>query len=84
MLAYVTIVSYQYRAAGAVLNLALPELSNRQAILITTVFIIAYTALAGMVSIANIGLIQGIVMILGVTVALPVFWFKGRWFDGDA
>ena len=82
VLAYVTIVSYQYRAAGAVLNLAVPELSNRQAILITTVFIIAYTALAGMVSIANIGLIQGIVMILGVTVALPVFWFKAGGLTG--
>ena len=60
------------------LTLRCPNCPNRQAILITTVFIIAYTALAGMVSIANIGLIQGIVMILGVTVALPGFLVQGR------
>jgi Na+/proline symporter len=82
VIAYITIVSYQYRAAGAVLNLTLPQVSYDDAVLISALFIIAYTALAGMVSIAYIGLIQGITMILGVVLALPVFYVNAGGFEG--
>jgi Na+/proline symporter len=76
VIAYVTIVSYQYRAAGAVLNIALPELPYQQAVLIAAIFIVAYTAMAGMLSIAYIGLVQGITMIVGIVLALPVFYAR--------
>ena len=83
-IAYTTIVSYQYRAAGAVLNLVVPELSIHTSILIITGFIILYTSLAGMISIANIGVIQGVTMILGVAVTLPVLLFKAGGLSGMA
>lgn len=82
VIAYTTIVSYQYRAAGAVLNLVLPDLSYQHAVIVITVFIVIYTAVAGMISIANIGLIQGVTMIVGVTVSLPVFFYRAGGVDG--
>lgn len=39
LMAYGTILSYQYRAAGAVLNLALPELPYRWAVVLAAIFI---------------------------------------------
>ncbi len=74
VMAYTTIVSYQYRAAGAVLNLTLPQLSYEHAVIVAAVFIVAYTALAGMLSLAYIGLIQGVTMIVGIALTLPVFF----------
>jgi len=76
IIAYTTIVSYQYRAAGAVLNIALPDLSYQKAVIISALFIVVYTALAGMVSIAYIGLIQGLTMIAGIAAALPVLYLR--------
>ena len=60
VIAYTTIVSYQYRAAGAILNLALPALSMEKAVILIATFIVLCTAMAGMVSIAYIGLVQGL------------------------
>lgn len=80
--AYLTIVSYQYRAAGAVLNLVFPEISYNTAVILSALFIILYTAVAGMVSIARIGLIQGITIITGILVTMPVFYFRAGGFTG--
>jgi SSS family solute:Na+ symporter len=74
--AAVTIVSYQYRAAGAVLDLALPSLGLSNAILIATAFIIVYTALAGMFSVAYTDVVMGVTMLVGMAIALPFFWSK--------
>ncbi len=84
VLAYTTIVSYQYRAAGAVLNLALPQVSYDGAVIVAASFIIAYTALAGMLSIAHIGVVQGITMIVGVIIALPMFYARAGGLEGMA
>ncbi|PYS55907.1 MAG: hypothetical protein DMG13_01560 [Acidobacteria bacterium] len=65
VLTAVTIVSYQYRAAAAVLNLAMPSLDLKTATVIVTAFIIVYTALAGMFSVAYTDLAMGITMIVG-------------------
>lgn len=72
VIAYVTIVSYQYRAAGAVLHLAKPEISLFWATILAAIFIILFTSLAGMVSIAYIGVVQGITMIVGIAITLPL------------
>ena len=82
VIAYTTIVSYQYRAAGAVLNLTLPNLSYEHAVIVAAVFIIAYTALAGMLSLAYIGVIQGVTMIAGIALTLPVFYQEAGGLDG--
>jgi len=77
-----TIVSYQYRAAGAVINLALPSLDFRAAVIIVTVFIIIYTSLAGMFSVAYTDLAMGITMIIGMLIALPFVWGKAGGYSG--
>jgi Na+/proline symporter len=82
VLAYTTIVSYQYRAAGAVLNLTLPQVPYEQAVLIVAAFIITYTALAGMVSIAYIGVVQGVTMVAGIILTLPVFYYNAGGING--
>lgn len=82
VLTAVTIVSYQYRAAAAVINLALPELDFKLAVIICAVFIIIYTALAGMFSVAYTDLVMGITMIIGILVTLPYFFFKAGGYSG--
>lgn len=82
VLAYLTIVSYQYRAAGAVLNLVFPEISYSKAVIVSALFIIIYTAVSGMVSIARIGLVQGITIIVGILLALPVFYQRAGGLQG--
>ncbi len=82
VLAYTTIVSYQFRAAGAVLNLTLPQVPYEESVLIVAAFIIIYTALAGMVSIAYIGVVQGVTMIAGVILTLPVFFYNAGGLEG--
>ena len=84
VLTAVTIVSYQYRAAAAVINLALPELDFKVAVIIVAVFIVIYTALAGMFSVAYTDLAMGITMIIGIFVTLPYVWFKAGGYDGLA
>src|SRR5213596_193041 len=76
VLTAVTIVSYQYRAAAAVLNLAMPSLDLKTATVIVTAFIIVYTALAGMFSVAYTDLAMGITMIIGMLIALPFVWTR--------
>lgn len=77
-----TIVSYQYRAAGAVINLAVPTMDFRTAVIIVTVFIIIYTAMAGMFSVAYTDLAMGITMIIGMLIALPFVWIKAGGYAG--
>jgi SSS family solute:Na+ symporter len=84
IIAYTTIVSYQYRAAGAILNLTLPGLPLAWATLLISIFIALYTCTAGMLSIAKIGVIQGITMIVGIAIALPILFFKAGGLEGMA
>lgn len=85
VLTAVTIVSYQYRAAASVIDLALPNTFDfRTCVIIVAVFIIIYTALAGMFSVAYTDLVMGITMIIGVLVTLPVLWNKAGGYAGIA
>ncbi len=70
VIAYTAIVSYQFRAGGMVLNLV-TGISIDQGIIITAVFVIGYTVLAGMISVAYTDVINGIIMVIGLIVALP-------------
>jgi Na+/proline symporter len=72
ILAYVTIVSYQYRAGGAVLHLLAPGLSLENATIVAAVFVIAYTALAGMISVAYTDVANGLLMLAGFLITLPI------------
>ncbi len=70
ILAYTAIVSYQFRGGGIVLNIV-TGMPLEQGILLTAVFIIAYTAMAGMISIAYIDILNGLTMLFGISLSLP-------------
>ena len=76
ILSAVVIVSYQYRAAETVIHLAWPELSAETARFLVVVFVIAYTAIAGMYSVAYTDVVMGATMLVGMTAALGLFWSK--------
>ena len=84
VLTAVTIVSYQYRAAAAVLNLTMPELDVKTATIIVAAFIIVYTALAGMFSVAYTDVAMGITMMIGMLITLPYLYFRAGGFSGIA
>lgn len=70
IIAYTAIVSYQFRAGGMVLNL-ITGISVDQGIIITAVFVIGYTVLAGLISVAYTDVVNGVIMVIGLIIALP-------------
>ncbi|MEE9165952.1 MAG: sodium:solute symporter family protein [Candidatus Neomarinimicrobiota bacterium] len=80
--AYITIVSYQFRAGGAVLHLIYPALDPQVAVIIAAIFVIAYTALAGMSSVVYTDVVNGVLMTLGLIICLPVLMIKTHGFSG--
>jgi len=72
IIAYVTIVSYQFRGGGWVLNIITEgKISEKQGIIIVAIFVITYTLLAGMLSVAYLDIFNGLIMIGGIFLALP-------------
>lgn len=69
VVAYTTIVSYQFRGGAKVLNL-IAGIEPLQGMMLTAAFVIAYTALAGMMSVAHTDVVNGSVLSLGVVAAL--------------
>jgi len=88
VLAYLVIVSYQYNAGGAVLSSILktangdPLFSLESATIIAAVFIVAYTMLAGLVSVAYTDVGNGIIMTVSLIIAFPILWIKAGGWDG--
>ena len=70
IIAYTAIVSYQFRAGGMVLNLV-TGISVDQGIIITAVFVIVYTVLAGLISVAYTDVVNGVIMVIGLFITLP-------------
>lgn len=70
VIAYTAIVSYQFRAGGMVLNL-ITGISVDQGIIITAVFVIGYTVLAGLISVAYTDVVNGVIMAVGLFITLP-------------
>lgn len=89
-IAYMVIVSYQFNAGGKVLEMILVDdsgkaiLSNQVATLIAAAFIIAYTMLAGLLSVAYTDVANGILMTVTLLVVLPVLWIKAGGWTGMA
>lgn len=67
---YLIIVSYQYRAGSSVIERILPDLAPGQAVYMVAAFVIAYTALAGMFSVAYTDLANGVLMTVGLSITL--------------
>jgi SSS family solute:Na+ symporter/sodium/proline symporter len=73
IVAYLIIAGYQFKGGGRFLSILTEGgISVEQGTLITFLIIIAFTALAGMVSIVSIDIFNGIIMILAIVLAVPV------------
>jgi SSS family solute:Na+ symporter/sodium/proline symporter len=69
VIAYTTIAAYQFRGGGRLLNLV-AGVDVGQGALITMVFCVVFTALAGMLSVAYLDVGNGVAMIVGVGLAI--------------
>lgn len=73
ILAYVTIAAYQFRGGGWILSIVTDgAISPTTGMYMTAFAVAAFTALAGMVSIVTVDILNGIIITLGVLVALPI------------
>ncbi|HET7294649.1 MAG TPA: sodium:solute symporter family protein, partial [Vicinamibacteria bacterium] len=78
IVAYMAITGYQFRGAGRLLNLATQEIPGMDPIpvetgrLVACIAVVVFTLLAGMVSIVSVDIFNGILMIVGVLLALPL------------
>jgi solute:Na+ symporter, SSS family len=71
IIAYLTIVSYQFRGGGRILSIVTDGgISVETGILLTAVFAITYTILAGLISVVYTDVVNGVLMVLGVAAAL--------------
>lgn len=76
VLAYVTIAAYQFRGGGWILTIVTDgRISPTAGMYITAGAIVLFTALAGMVSIVTVDIFNGIIITLGVLLALPYMIF---------
>jgi len=92
VIAYLVIVSYQIRAASVVLERVLseagflvdagPQAAHALSMVTVAVLIGAYTALAGLMSVAFTDGVNGVLMLVGVTAALPLLWSAAGGLDG--
>jgi SSS family solute:Na+ symporter/sodium/proline symporter len=69
VLAYTTIAAYQFRGGGRLLNLV-AGIDPTLGALITAAFCVAFTAFAGMMSIAYLDIGNGLMMLIGVGLAM--------------
>ena len=72
IIAYLIIAGYQFRGGGRFLSILTEgSISPELGTMISCVVIIAFTALAGMISIVSIDIFNGIIMIIAIVMALP-------------
>jgi SSS family solute:Na+ symporter/sodium/proline symporter len=81
--AYTVITSYQFRAGGMVLNLV-TGVDPRAGMALTAGFVIVYTALAGMLSVAWTDLVNGVIISVGILATLPIVLLKAGGVEGLA
>ncbi len=74
VVAYTTIVGYQFKAGGFVLDLV-ANIPEWQGVLLTAGFIVIFTAFAGMMSIVSVDIINGAVITVAMLVAAPIVYF---------
>lgn len=77
ILAYVTIAAYQFRGGGWILTIVTDgAIDPNTGVLITALAIVTFTALAGMVSIVTVDVLNGIIITLAIALALPYLVFQ--------
>lgn len=80
VISYTMITSYQFKAGGDILNLIFPSVQPTTGMYIIAGFVITFTALAGMASVAYLDLIIGLLMTVIALIALPILLVSvGGW-----
>jgi SSS family solute:Na+ symporter/sodium/proline symporter len=80
VISYTVITSYQFIGGGDILHLIFPAISRNIGMCIIAGFVIAFTAAAGMASIAYLDLFIGSMVTLTVVVAVPMLLHRaGGW-----
>ncbi|MGA8599692.1 MAG: sodium:solute symporter family protein [Bryobacteraceae bacterium] len=80
VISYTVITSYQFIGGGDILHLIFPEMARATGMYIIAGFVIAFTAAAGMASIAYLDLFIGSMVTLTVVIAVPVLLGRaGGW-----
>jgi solute:Na+ symporter, SSS family len=81
IIAFTTIVAYQFRAGGYILNVLTDgDVSLALGQTITALFVITFVAIGGMIAIAHTDLPNGIIIVLACLVAVPfVIATAGGW-----
>lgn len=80
VISYTVITSYQFIGGGDILHLIFPELPRATGMCIIAAFVIAFTAAAGMASIAYLDFFIGGLVTVTVIVAVPVLLHRtGGW-----
>jgi SSS family solute:Na+ symporter len=72
VISYTVIASYQLIGGGDILHLILPNISPQAGMYIVGIFVILFTASAGMASIAYLDLLIGLLVTITVIVAVPI------------
>ncbi len=72
VISYLVITSYQFKGGGDILHLIFPELDRTTGMYLIAAFVIAFTAAAGMASVAYLDLVIGSLVTCVVVVAVPV------------
>ncbi|MBN1420410.1 MAG: sodium:solute symporter family protein [Planctomycetes bacterium] len=78
--------SYRIASAPARGTLALrePILTAKTATIIAAVFIILYTVLAGLMSLAYADIVTGSIILIALAIAFPLYWARAKGWDGMA
>jgi len=80
VISYTMITSYQFKAGGDILNLIFPNVDRTTGMYIIAGFVITFTALAGMASVAYLDLIIGLLVTTIALIALPLLFDRiGGW-----
>lgn len=86
IISFVAIVSYQFVAGGFILNVVTDgAVSSETGMMLAALFVILFTALAGMVAVAYTDLPNGIIIVLACIVSVPFIYIKaGGWSSAAA
>lgn len=85
VIAFTTIVSYQFRAGGYILNVLTDgAVSVEYGQMLAAAFVILFTALGGMIAVAHTDLPNGIIIVLACIVAVPFVVITAGGWDAPA
>jgi len=80
VISYTMITSYQFKAGGDIIHLIFPQVEQTTGMYIIAAFVITFTALAGMASVAYLDLIIGLLVTGIALVSVPLLMARvGGW-----